>query len=892
MSTSAGVSESLTSDSEQGGTAAGDLSAGSGEALFRFLDRLAQEAARSTTADEILATTTRLAAEHLGASNCAYADMDEDEDGFTIRGNWHAPGSPSIVGHYSLADFGQLAVRELGAGRPLIINDNLTEIAPHEAKTFQDIGIAATVCMPLVVAGRLKALMAVHHKVPHVWSEYELKVIREITDRSWAHVERARAEAELRASNERFRAAVQATRGVLWTNDPEGRMVGEQPGWASLTGQARAEYQGYGWSAAVHPEDVQPTIDAWEEAVKKRETFIFEHRVRRSDGQWRLCTIRAIPVTDVSGNVTEWVGVHTDVTDERAAEEALRQDSRILETLNRTGASLAAQLDLETIVQTVTDAGVVLTGAQFGAFFYDRIDAEGERYMLFTLSGAHPSQFDFGMPGDTAIFHPTFAGEGTIRSGDITADPRYGHSGPHFGMPKGHLPVVSFLAVSVLSRSGEVLGGLFFGHPEPDRFTERHERLIEGIAAQAAIAIDNARLYEAVQQANETLEQRVNERTAELKTVNEALAQSQKLQALGELTGGIAHDFNNLMTVVSGSAEFLLRRSDLPDEKRRQYLQAIADTAQRATTLTDQLLAFGRRQAIKPEVIDIDAQLIAFAEVLSRTLGSRIDVSLELDAAPQPVNVDPTQLETAVLNAAVNARDAMPNGGRLIIATERVQEGGGSFVRVSITDDGLGMPPRVVERAFEPFFTTKDVGKGTGLGLSQIHGFAAQAGGRAEIVSAEGAGTTIRIFLPASDLQPAGLTEMIGAAALPEGLEVLLVEDNPQVREFAEELLRDLGCRVISAGSADEALELLGSTDIGLVLTDVVMPGISGVELARTIRRMQPDVPVLLATGYSEEILKNEPEFIVLAKPYGASTLTNAMIAALSSGGHPIGTSR
>jgi PAS domain S-box-containing protein len=640
-----------------------------GEPLFKFLDRLGQEIARSTDADTILAITTRLTAQHLGLSNCAYADMDEDEDGFTIRGNWHAAGSPSIVGRYSLADFGTLAVRELSAGRPLIINDNLKEIEPSEAKTFQDIGIGATICMPLVKAGRLRALMAIHDKDPHYWSDYELKVIREVTERSWAHVERVRAEAELRASNKRFRAAIQATRGVLWTNDAQGRMVGEQPGWAALTGQHYDDYQGYGWSTAVHPDDAPPTVDAWNEAVRERKTFIFEHRIRRADGEWRLFSIRAVPVLDDNGEVTEWVGVHTDITEERLAENALREESRILETLNTTGATLAAQLDLEAIVQNVTDAGVELTGAAFGAFFYNVLDESGEKYLLYSLAGADRSDFErFGLPRATAVFHPTFTGAAVVRSDDITQDDRYGKNDPHHGMPEGHLPVRSYLAVPVVSRSGEVIGGLFFGHPQVGRFTERHERLISGIAAQAAIAIDNARLYQAVQQANETLEQRVEERSKELRTATDALAQAQKLQALGELTGGIAHDFNNLMTVVEGSSDLLLRRPDLPDEKRRQYLQAIADTAKRATTLTSQLLAFGRRQTVNPEVIDVDLRLDAFAEVLSRTLGPQIEFVLDLGAS-QLVEVDPTQLETAVLNAALNARDAMPHGGRLVLAT-------------------------------------------------------------------------------------------------------------------------------------------------------------------------------------------------------------------------------
>ena len=278
--------------------------------LYRFLDRLNEAVSVSADADEILATTTRLTAQHLGLSNCAYADMDEDQDGFTIRGNWHLPGSPSIVGHYQLKDFGRLAVQELSAGRPLIINDNLKEIAPEEAKTFQDIGIAATICMPLVKNGRLVALMAIHDKAPHPWSEYELEVIRQVTDRSWAHVQRVGAEAELRRSNSRFRAAIDAINGVLWTNDAAGRMTGEQPGWQQLTGQNFDEYQGYGWSEAVHPEDRASTVEAWNKAVESRSTFVFEHRVRRFDGEWRRFSVRAVPITGPDGDIAEWVGVH------------------------------------------------------------------------------------------------------------------------------------------------------------------------------------------------------------------------------------------------------------------------------------------------------------------------------------------------------------------------------------------------------------------------------------------------------------------------------------------------------------------------------------------------------------------------------------------------------
>jgi PAS domain S-box-containing protein len=368
----------------------------------------------------------------------------------------------------------------------------------------------------------------------------------------------------------------------------------------------------------------------------------------------------------------------------------------------------------------------------------------------------------------------------------------------------------------------------------------------------------------------------------ELEQTREALVQSQKLQALGELTGGIAHDFNNLMTVIAGSADFLLRKTDLADAKRKQYLEAIADTADRATTLTNHLLAFGRRQSMKPEVLDLNLRLDAFAEVLSRTLGSSIRVQVEPGASRARVEVDVAHLETAILNAAVNARDAMPDGGKLTLSTRELRENGSEFVALSISDTGTGMPREIAERAFEPFFTTKEVGKGTGLGLSQIHGFAAQAGGRAEIRSEEGEGTTITIILPRTDKSLPVAAAAAAMPKLPEGLCVLLVEDNPQVREFAEGLLIDLGCRVVSAETADEALAWLESDGIDLVVSDVVMPGMSGVELARQIRRSSRSVPVLLATGYSDEILRNGSEFEVLAKPFGASDLSKAMAAVLN----------
>jgi PAS domain S-box-containing protein len=279
--------------------------------------------------------------------------------------------------------------------------------------------------------------------------------------------------AAFQASEERFQAAVRAVEGVLWTNNPRGEMEGEQTGWSALTGQTHDEYRGFGWSKAVHPNDAQPTIDAWLEAVTEKKPFVFEHRLRRRSGDWGLFSIRAVPAFNPDGTVREWVGVHTDVTDRKAAQDALHLETQRLEILNRVGARLSSELDLDKLVQEAVDAAVALTGARFRAFFYNVVNEQGESYMLYAISGVPREAFSkFPMPRKTAVFGPTFDGEGVVRSDDITQNPRYGQSDTHHGMPKDHLPVRSYLAVPVISRSGEVLGGLFFGHERTGVFTD------------------------------------------------------------------------------------------------------------------------------------------------------------------------------------------------------------------------------------------------------------------------------------------------------------------------------------------------------------------------------------------------------------------------------------
>lgn len=660
-----------------------------------------------------------------------------------------------------------------------------------------------------------------------------------------------------------------------------------------------------GVAGQYHPEILgKPVSETWPETAEFHEnvlreglegkTLSYERQEltlhRNGVAEQVFMDLNYSPIMSEAGSPAGVLGIIIESTQIVLADRKLRAETQMLETLNRTGAALAAELDLETLVQMVTDAGVGLTRAQFGAYFHNIMDESGERLHLFTLSGAEYAAFEsLGRPRATAIFGPTFRNEGVIRSDDIVIDPRYGHNAPFAGMPPGHLPVRSYLAVPVASRSGEVLGGLLFGHPEPGQFSERHENLILGVAAQAAVAIDNARLFKTVQDINETLEVRVAQRTEELTQANEALRQAQKMEALGQLTGGLAHDFNNLLTVIRGSSD-LLKRPGLTDERRVRYIDAISDTADRATKLTSQLLAFARRSSLTPTLLDVGSTIRGLDEMMAMLAGSFIELDLRLPGDVCHVNVDASQFETAIVNMALNARDAMDQRGTLIISVERatqiptvrghsVREG--HYVAVSITDSGCGIPPENLDHIFEPFFTTKAVGHGTGLGLSQVFGFAKQSGGDIIASSQLGEGATLTLYLPCAEGAVEPAPEPIDDDLMEaRPARILIVEDNEDVGAFAAAALQDLGHDCVRARDAQEALLILseGGAIFDIIFTDVMMPGMNGIDFAREVRRASPKMPILLTSGYSEILSTQGAQgFELLRKPYSVDELARAM---------------
>ena len=578
------------------------------------------------------------------------------------------------------------------------------------------------------------------------------------------------------------------------------------------------------------------------------------------------------------------VGAIIDITEQKSAQDALRGKSAALEIVNQAGAAVAANLDLEQIVQTVTDAGVALAGAEFGAFFYNVLNEAGESYMLYSLSGVPRSAFErFPMPRNTAIFAPTFAGEGVVRSDDITLDPRYGHNAPRHGMPEGHLPVRSYLAVPVLSRGGEVIGGLFFGHSQPGRFPASSEEIMVGLAGQAAVAIDNARLFRAaeaeierrrhteveLQTLNASLGERVAEEVAQRLQAEEALRQAQKMEAIGQLTGGVAHDFNNLLTVIIGGLDTVQRAGPFGNARVVRALDMATQGAQRAATLTARLLAFSRRQPLEPKPLDLNMIVRDSTELLHRTLGEQIELEGVLSPRLWTVEADQNQLESAILNLAVNARDAMPDGGKLTIETANAildeayaatdsEVIPGQYVVLSISDNGSGMDADTLARVFEPFYTTKEVGRGTGLGLSMVYGYVKQSGGHVTLYSEVGEGTTVKLYFPrfhgAIDEK-----EGTGFTSAPQGQldeVILVVEDNDDVRAYSVMILSELGYRVIEAHDAETAMRIIRHAErIDLMFTDVVLPGKTGRVLADEALAVRPELRILFTTGYSRNAI-------------------------------------
>jgi len=630
-----------------------------------------------------------------------------------------------------------------------------------------------------------------------------------------------------------YRLLVQGvTDYAVFLLDEHGVVLTWNPGAERIKGYAAEEIVGQHFSRFYTEEDraAGKPQRALRVAVETGRFSDEAWRVRK-DGRWFWASVVIDAIRDNDGRLIGFAKVTRDLTDRLVAESALRESEERFRML----------------VQGVTDYAIYMLDPNGSITNWN---SGGERIKGYTaeeIVGQHFSRFY--TEEDRAAGEPKRALETAAREGRYEREAwRVRKDGTRFW--------ASIVIDPIYDPRGNLVG---FAKVTRD-MTER-KRAEEALQATRA-----------------------------------ALAQSQKMEAIGQLTGGVAHDFNNLLTVITNGLDLLA--GPMRDEAQKQR---IIDSAQRAAErgakLTQQLLAFARQQPLRPHINDINKLIVGFEPVLQRACVESIDIELALSGVPIAADIDGPQLETALLNLVVNGRDAMPRGGRLRIATaletlspERVRTMGaipaGDYVVVEVRDTGDGMRPEILDKVFEPFFTTKEIGKGSGLGLSQVYGFVAQSGGHVEIDSTVGAGTTVRLYLPAADPALEGKTGTDLAPPVRHGAgRVLVVEDDTEVRDVTVEMLRSLGYEVLTAPDAPSALALLSRDDhVDILFSDIVMPGgVNGVELARQAVRLRPRLRVLLASGYpmsalaSEHGLGREPEFSFIGKPYRGADLAGKL---------------
>jgi len=719
-------------------------------------------------------------------------------------------------------------------------------------------------------------------------------------------VRRAAAET-LRQSEEQLRALANAIPQLAWIAHFDGEMSWYNERWYDYTGATPEQLAGKGWQAFYEPSCVPQIQQRWQESLRSGEPFEMEFPIRGADGQFRWFLTRANPVRDNAGRPLRWFGTSTDVDQVKRAQEALREETNVLELLNSTGTALASTRDLRTLLQEVTDAATGIAGARYGAFFYNGTGPDGALLRLHTMSGESPELFaGFDEPRATKLLGPTQRGEGTLRLDDVTQDARYGGSAPHFGMPSGHPPVRSYLAVPVIARSGEPIGCLLFGHPEPGIFTARTERIVGGIAAQAAIAIDNTRLYEAAQQAAE-------ERKVLLDSERGARAEAERTsQMKDEFLATLSHELRTPLSAILGWAQ-VLRRGTRDEADLHRGLQVIERNARAQAQLIEDLLDMSRitsgkvlleMQHLKPANV-VDAALEALRPAAD---ARQIRLEREIDADTGFVAGDPSRLQQVFWNLLSNAVKFTPRNGTVRVSVRRRDD----QVEIAVSDNGIGIRGEFLAHVFERFrqadaSTTRKHG-GLGLGLAIVKQLVEQHGGTVRVSSAgEGQGASFTVLLPLAQHQDGVLRRQqqnriaastSASSALGEltpqdlsGLKVLVVDDEADARDLVKRILGDCGAEVVVAASAAEALQMLLAEHPDVLVSDIGMPDIDGFELLALIRALGParggDLPALALTAFA----RSEDRQRALASGFAAHVAKpvepSLLLAAVAALAHP-----
>jgi PAS domain S-box-containing protein len=789
----------------------------------RFLADLAAATQPLTDPEAVTAVTARLLAEHLGVDRCAYAEI-EDEAVFTITGDY-VRGVPSIVGRWPVAAFGRACARDMRTNQPFVVAD--CDVDPRveaaDLPAYRATTMRAVICVPLHKDGRFTAAMAVHQARPRRWSDEEIELVRTVVGRCWEALERARATRRLAESEERFKAALTATSEMLWTNDASGKMTADQPGWGAFTGQTPAEYQGYGWAQAVHPDDAQATIVAWEQAVAERRTFVFEHRVRRHDGVYRLFSIRAVPVWGPGGAVREWVGTHTDITEERRRAELL---GRVAAASRKVHASLS----VDGIAAIVTEEARELLAAH-RAVTSLTIDADrAQAVHAVSLSDEYAADRDDATRSTGQGIYAEVCR--TNRPLRLTQEQLAAHPLWRGSSRAEHPPMRGLLAVPLVGHGGGNLGLVMLSDKVEGEFTAEDEAVLSQLAAIASVGIENARLYESLQDANRRKDEFLATLAHELRNPLAPLRTGLSVLRLGQLDargvgvvammerqlGYLVHlvdDLLDVSRVTSGKIKLRVERLDL-----RDVVEAAIETSRPA----------------------IDASRHAF--------------SVALPDGPLPLRGDRTRLAQALTNILHNACKYTPEGGRIELSAARTD----GAVVVSVADTGVGIPDDMLPRVFEVF---QQVGRtidraqgGLGLGLTVVKRLIEMHGGSVWAESpGPGQGSTFFARLPLVEgARPEPARPPSGPRAVGTPRRALVVDDNRDAADSLVMLLELAGHAAVAVYSGDEALAAARQLRPDVVFLDIGLPGMNGYEVAERLRAESAERACLVAvTGWGTE---------------------------------------
>ena len=792
---------------------------------------------------DILALSAQMLGQRLSAQQVACFDIAQSLHCPTLQHAWSDGLETAAAGEYFLGDYAAGLADALAAGHALAVSDVAIDprtAMPAALATFARLGIRAFLNIPIAKDGQLAALFVVHSRAARVWQAAEIELAVQVSERVWSTILRAQAEEQLRllsASMERQVAERTREFGRTWQVSPDllgvlnldGYFEHTNPAWQATLGWSAEEIRATQFFNLIHPDDLPRTYAAWDAANQGQPALRFENRYRHKLGGWHWLSWVAVPEGD------KVYCSARDITVEKKLEAELAARNSERERLWRSAQDLMVAIDTDGCFAAVNPAASAILG-------WLPEEMLGRSLDEFVLAEDVPAtRLALQQVSNTAM--PSF-------------ENRYRHR-------DGGYRWLSWVAA--------IEGDLIFA-------TGRHVTL------------------------EKEAESTLRSMQESLRHSEMALLQSQKLEALGKLTGGVAHDFNNVLQIISGNLQ-LLHMTVGDDPAAAKRIASSTAAVERGAKLSAQLLAFARRQPLKPLVTDLAHLLRSTEDLLRRATGETIETRLLLADDSWCALVDPHQLESVILNLAINARDAMDGTGQLTIelgnivlddafAARHADVAPGDYVQLAISDTGTGIPAELLDKIFEPFFTTKSEGEGTGLGLSMAYGFLRQSGGHLKVDSVPGHGSTFRIYLPRSLEAETELPLQLSGPVLGGKETILVVEDDVQVQTTVVDMLRGLGYFVLRASDGESAMNIIGSgIPIDLLFTDVVMPGkVASTELARQARLMLPQLAVLFTSGYTQDAIMQggrlEPGVELLSKPYRREDLARRIRHLLANGRH------